>query len=76
MKFDTHMPSLEEVRARSMPPPGHEHDFVACVGDFLYWKPRAEVDGTEGLTFFDGDYRDVLEADDPKVVAALARVAA
>jgi hypothetical protein len=56
----------EEAMARLLPPPAHADDAIIEVGKFLVWRKRADVDGTEP-TFFDVDYRDVLEPDDPRL---------
>ncbi|MFM9438276.1 hypothetical protein ACFDR9_005380 [Janthinobacterium sp. CG_23.3] len=71
MMIDTAMPTLEDIVARSSAPEGHANDVIVGAGKLVYWKRRADLDGSEGLTFFDGDLRDVLEPDDPRVVAEL-----
>lgn len=73
MVIDTVMPTLEEVIARSTAPAAHANNVIVSVGVLVYWKARTDLDGTEGVTFFDGDYRDVLEPNDPRILAALAK---
>ncbi|MDC8759908.1 hypothetical protein [Janthinobacterium fluminis] len=73
MIIDMKMPSLEEILARSTVPEKHTTDVIVGVGSLVFWKRRADLDGSEGVTFFDGDMRDVLESDDPRIIAALER---
>lgn len=59
----------DEFMARFAPPPAHADDVVVQVGSKYVWRKRVDLDGTEGVVFFDGDYRDVLEPDDPRLGA-------
>eukprot|EP01034_Spumella_vulgaris_P037852 gene37852-46708_t len=52
--------------AKFAPPPAHADDVVIQVRGKFVWRKRADLDGTEGIVFFDGDYRDVLEPGDPR----------
>jgi hypothetical protein len=73
MMIDTAMPTLDEIMARSTVPERHANDVIVGVGNLVYWKRRDVLNGNEGMTFFDGDLRDVLEPDDPRVIAELER---
>jgi hypothetical protein len=62
------IPSVEELRARLLPPAGHEGDVVVLVNGHHVWKKRAELSkGESFIAFFGGDYSKVLEPDDPKI---------
>lgn len=65
---DTHVPSVDELRARLLPPPGHENDVIVLVNGHRVWKKRAELAAGESfIPFFGGDYSTVLEPDDPRI---------
>jgi hypothetical protein len=61
------MSAKEEFLARFTPPPAHVGDAIVEIGGFVVWRKQEDLDGTEGVVFFDGDYRDVLEPDDPRL---------
>ncbi|MES2262111.1 MAG: hypothetical protein V4724_26620 [Pseudomonadota bacterium] len=67
--MSTQRMTKEEFLACFAPPPEHADDMVIMVKGLPVWKRRADIDGSEGAVFFDGDYRDVLEPDDPRVRA-------
>ena len=68
--IDTRIPSLKEIRARSCPPDAHEGDVIVIVNGFWTWRTRALMaQNDEYVPFFGGDYRDVLEPDDPRLKA-------
>jgi len=65
---DTRVPTMVQLRARLLPPPGHEKDVVVEVNGHRVWKRRIDLaPGEQYIAFFGGDYSSVLEADDPKV---------
>jgi hypothetical protein len=57
----------EEFLARFKPPPAHVGDAIVEIGGFVVWRTPADLDGTEGILFFDGDYRDILEPEDRRL---------
>ena len=61
------IPSLEEMRARTLPPAGYEDCIVAARGKLLYWGRRGKLQAGDQVVFFDGDCRDVLLPDDPRL---------
>lgn len=64
----TRVPSVEELRARLLPPPGHEDDVVVLIDGHRVWKKRADLAAGEPfIAFFGGDYSAVLESGDPKI---------
>jgi hypothetical protein len=64
----TSVPSVDELRARLLPPPGHESDVVVMVNGHRVWKKRADLAAGEAyIAFFGGDHSAVLEPDDPKI---------
>jgi len=64
----THVPSVEELRARFLPPAGHESDVIVLVNGHRVWKKRADLAAGESfIAFFGGDYSTVLEPDDPRI---------
>lgn len=68
---DTRVPTLDELRARLLPPAGHEDDVVVIVNGHRVWKRRADLArGEPFIAFFGGDYSAVLEPDDPRVKVA------
>lgn len=65
---DTRVPSLADLRARLVPPAGHEADIIVLVNGHRVWKRRADLaPGEPYIAFFGGDYSAVLEPDDPRV---------
>ncbi|MYM81093.1 hypothetical protein GTP44_03845 [Duganella sp. FT50W] len=64
----TRVPSVEELRARFLPPPGHSGDVIVLVNGHRVWKKRTDLGvGEPFIAFFGGDYSAVLEPDDPKI---------
>lgn len=61
------LPSTEEMSARMFPPKGYEDCFVVQVGEHLTWKRKADLADDDMIAFFDGDCRDVLLPDDPRL---------
>lgn len=65
---DTHVPSVDELRARQLPPAGHESDVIVLVNGHRVWKKRAALaKGEPFIAFFGGDYSTVLEPGDPRI---------
>ncbi|MBY0238122.1 MAG: hypothetical protein K2X55_02300 [Burkholderiaceae bacterium] len=63
---DTHVPTLDQLRARLLPPTGHENDVIVMVNGHRVWKARADLARGEAfIPFFGGDYSAVLEPGDP-----------
>lgn len=48
-------------------PPQHVHDVIVGRGDHLVWCARADIRPDDERVFYDGDYSDVLEPNDPRV---------
>ncbi|SFU93954.1 hypothetical protein [Pseudoduganella namucuonensis] len=48
---------------------GHE---IVGVNGRLVWKRRADIQPDDMRVFYDGDYRDVLAPDDPRIVIPCA----
>ena len=46
---------------------------VVSLGALLFWKPKAELQDDDLVCFYDGDYSNVLEMDNPVIVDALAQ---
>lgn len=66
--FETGMPTLEEVRARSVKPQQHLADVIVVINGHYVWRRREQLRPDERFAaFFDGDYCSVLEPDDPRV---------
>lgn len=65
------LPTTQELLARALPPEQFAGCAVVAIGNLLYWKPRAELTDDDQRVFFDGDCREVLAPDDPRIVAAL-----
>jgi hypothetical protein len=64
----TSVPSVDELRARLLPPPGHEGDVVALVNGHRVWKKRVDLAAGEPyIPFFGGDCSAVLKPDDPRI---------
>lgn len=62
------MPSVDELRARLLPPAGHEDDVIVLVNGHRVWKARADLAAGEPfIAFFGGDYGAVLEPGDPQI---------
>jgi len=61
------LPSPEELNARMFPPAGYEGCFVVQVGKHLMWKRKEDLKGDDLVCFYDGDCRDVLLPDDPRL---------
>lgn len=67
---DTQIPSAEEIIARSCAPAAHKGDVVILVKGLHVWKKRADLKPDEPfIPFFGGDFRTVLEPDDPRLKA-------
>lgn len=65
---NTGLPPLADMLAAMSPPDHHVGDVIVMVNGFHVWKRRAELAKNEGyVAFFGGDYRTVLEPDDPRV---------
>lgn len=65
---DQHVPSVDELRARLLPPAGHEHDVIVPINGHRVWKKRADLAAGEPfIPFFGGDYSTVLEPGDPAI---------
>jgi hypothetical protein len=68
MILDMQHDSLDELGARFVRPQSHANDVVITINGFLVWKPRAQLLPDEQfVAFFSGDYREVLEPDDPRL---------
>ncbi len=52
----------------------HPECNLAGIEDLLVWVPPSRMDEFPMRCFYDGDYSDVLEIDDPCVTAALLRI--
>lgn len=66
--IDTEMPSLTSFLARFVCPDEHLNDVIVLVNDYHVWKPRSELKPDEPfVAFFSGDYREVLEPEDPRL---------
>jgi hypothetical protein len=63
------LPSPEELAARMFPPAGFEGAFVVQVGEHVVWKRKEDLADTDLVCFYDGDCRDVLTPDDPRLAA-------
>lgn len=64
----TGLPPLGDVLAAFVRPERHAGDVIVVVNGFHVWKPRADLAEDEGfVAFFGGDYRAVLEPDDPRI---------
>lgn len=61
------LPSTEELSARMFPPAGYEDCLVVQVGEHVVWKREADLVDTDLISFYDGDCRDVLLPDDPRL---------
>jgi hypothetical protein len=46
---------------------------VVSLGTLLFWKPKTELQDDDLVCFYDADYSNVLEIDDPAVVDVLAQ---
>lgn len=66
------LPSKEELLARVLPPKGYEGALIVQVGDHLVWKHPDDVADDDQVVFYDGDCRDVLTPDDPRLKARAA----
>jgi hypothetical protein len=62
---------LKEALARLSPPLGYEGHLITEIGPYLVWKLPSEMGPDDPIVFFDGDCRDVLKRDDPKVIRYL-----
>jgi hypothetical protein len=67
--FSTAIPSVEELRARSLPSEGYEGYRIVKKDDYLMWKKAEDIGGDDLLVFFDGDCRTVLLPDDARLNA-------
>jgi len=59
--------SVDEAFARMFPPAGYEDCVVVQVGEYLVWKREADLTDDAPICFYDGDCRDVLFPDDPRL---------
>ncbi|WP_374349607.1 hypothetical protein [Chitinimonas sp.] len=48
-------------------PAAHQDDVIVEIAGYPVWKRRADLQDDDLLCFFDGDYADVLEPDDPRL---------
>jgi hypothetical protein len=60
-------PALKEILARLCAPPGYEGHVITEVGPYLVWKLPSEMTPNHPIVFFDGDCRNVLKPDDPRL---------
>ena len=65
----TEIPSIEEIRARTLPPDGFEDCRIVQVGEHLVWKKSADILPGDLISFYDGDCRNVLKPNDPRLKA-------
>ncbi len=43
---------------------------ILCIGEYCYWQPKdIPLKGNDLVPFYDGDYTDVLDMDDPRIQA-------
>jgi hypothetical protein len=61
------MPTIEEFCARFLPPTGYEDHCVVESRGLLVWMKREDMGPHDVLCFYDGDCRDVLKPDDPRL---------
>lgn len=66
----TKLPDEAELRARISAPVGFEGCVVVSVGDLLVWRRRTDLCDDDLINFYDGDCRNVLPPDDPRVIEA------
>ena len=59
--------SVDEALSRMLPPAGYEDCFVVRVGKHLVWKRKEDLADEDLVSFYDGDCRDVLLPDDPRL---------
>lgn len=59
--------SVDEAFARMFPPVGFEGCFVVTEGKHLVWRREDELTDDSLINFYDGDCRDVLTPDDPRL---------
>ncbi len=57
--------SKVEVATR---PPQHVHDVIVEINGHPVWRARADLRPDDERCFYDGDYSDVLEPDDSRVM--------
>jgi len=67
MDTEKAMPSIDDFRNRVLPPHGYEGCVVVEVHGYLVWMKREELGPGDTVCFFDGDCRNVLTPDDPRV---------
>jgi len=67
MNTENYLPELEDVLAKLLPPPGLEECVVVESQGLLIWMRPEDMGPGEAICFYDGDCREVLRPDDPKV---------
>jgi len=59
--------SVDEAFARMFPPEGYKDCVVVQVGKHRVWKREEDLTDDDLVCFYDGDCRDVLLPDDPRL---------
>ena len=67
MNTEQLLPSADEFSTQFFPPIGYEDYCVVESRGFLVWMKREDVGPNDLICFYDGDYRDVLRQDDPRL---------
>ncbi|KQV54800.1 MULTISPECIES: hypothetical protein [unclassified Duganella] len=64
----------EDFLARTLPPKGYEAHLIVRAKDFYYFKHLDNLQDGDEIAFYDGDMRDVLLPDDPRVTEFLEKL--
>jgi hypothetical protein len=51
--------TIEEFRARFLPPPGYENHIVVESDGRLVWMKREDIGSDDMICFYDGDCRNI-----------------
>jgi hypothetical protein len=63
--------TVAEFLAQILPPTGYEHHIVVERGGVLIWARRDELQADDAICFYDGDCREVLTPDNPRLQTLL-----
>ena len=61
--------SIADLRARTGPPAGYEDHVVSRVHEHLVWARLEDLQDDDAVLLYEGDCREVLLPDDPRLRA-------
>ncbi len=67
MSAQAFIPSVAELLAKILPPPGCEGMVVVQRKSILMWMRREDMQPGDSICLYDGDCREVFTLDDPRL---------